>query len=89
MLLQDSLAPTLCVDSDGGFAVHIASATCSNSVDFRVVVTEAEKSYAKTDYSVYELRITVMNLLYWWWLENIFFFITTMQKVFKFFFGRY
>lgn len=87
MLLQASLAHTLCVDSAGGFAVHVASATCSNNIDFRVVVTEkAKSSYAKTAYSAYELRITVMNLHCWEWLENIFFFITKRQKVFMIFF---
>lgn len=76
MLLQASLAPTLCVDSAGGFAVRIASTTCINNIDFRVVVTEeAKPSYAKTEYSIYELRMTVMNLLHWQWLENIIFFL--------------
>lgn len=74
MLLQASLAPTIRVDSAGGFAVCIVSATCSNNIDFRVVVTEeAKPSYTKTKYSVYELRMTVINLLHWQWLEKYFF----------------
>lgn len=47
---------------------------------------EAKSSYAKTEYSVYEVRITVVNLLDWQWLENIYFFNHNNAKGFLIFF---